>query len=160
MGAKVMLSGRARNIQKEERSVCFVIVTGPATRHPPRGLKLFGQTRYVVECTVRQWRKAHLEPEDDTDLIVEGYLEPRRDATTGQLYVAVIATAIQSKLYQAACRLDELKDLLEECREAYKRARDEGRDHAQLEACAAAFVEANQELQAFLASHPELANRG
>jgi hypothetical protein len=160
MGAKIMLSGRARHIQKQERSVCFVIVTGPAARQPPRGLKLFGQTRYVVECTIRQWRKAHLDPGDETDLIVEGYVEPRRDPTTGGLYVAVVATAVQSKLCRNACRLDELKERLEACRDAYKHARDEDVDHAMLEECAAAFVQANEMVQEFLAAHPELTARG
>jgi hypothetical protein len=160
MGAKITLSGRARHIQKQERSVCLTIVTGPATQHPPRGLKLFGQTRYLVECTVRQWRKARLDPSDESDLIVEGYLEPRRDPTTGQLYVAVIATAMHSKLNQAARELKQLQELLEEARKAYRRARDEELDHARLEERAAAFVQANKDVQGFLAGHPELAGKG
>ena len=84
MGAKITLTGQAKDIQKLERSVSFYILSGPATQHPPRGLKLFGQTRYHVECTLRQWRRARFDSADSSDLVVEGYLEPRRDPETGQ----------------------------------------------------------------------------
>jgi hypothetical protein len=159
MGAKITLAGQAKDIEKQERSVSFYIVTGPATRHPPRGLKLFGQTRYHVECTLRQWSRAHYAPDDDSDMIVEGYLEPRRDPETGHLYIAVIATALQSKLCQRMSKLQQLREALEQAREAFKQAKATGVDRGTLEGKAAALVEANESLQRFMGQHPELAGR-
>ena len=159
MGAKITLTGQAKGIQKLERSVSFYIVTGPATQHPPRGLKLFGQTRYHVECTQRQWRRARCDANDSSDLVVEGYVEPRRDQETGQLYVAVVAMSVQSTLAQNARKLQQLEDVLKEAREAFRQARETGAPQETLEAKAAAFVKANESVQSFVEKHPELAHR-
>jgi hypothetical protein len=159
MGAKITLTGQAKDIQKGERSVSFLIVTGPATQHPPRGLKLFGSTRYHVECTLRQWRRARHDPNDDSDLIVEGYQEPRRDPETGKLYIAVVAMAVQSTLTQNARKLEQLQAVLQETREAFKQAKEMGASKDRLEEKAAAFVKANESVQSFLAKHPELGTR-
>jgi hypothetical protein len=159
MGAKITLTGQAKDIQKHERSVSFYILTGPATQHPPRGLKLFGQTRYHVECTTRQWRRARLDPGDSSDLIVEGYLEPRRDPESGHLYVAVVAMSVQSTITQNARKLEQLRDVLEQTRDAFRQAKDAGTPREALEAKAEAFVKANDSVREFLAKHPELAGR-
>jgi hypothetical protein len=159
MGAKITLTGQARDVQKQERGISFYIVAGPATRHPPRGLKLFGPTRYHVECTSRQWSRARADPTDDSDLIVEGYLEPRRDPETGQLYVAVVATAMKSMLSHNAHKLEQLQDALEQAREAFVRAKSAEVDRETLEEKAAAFVRANSSVQDFVQTHPELAGR-
>lgn len=159
MGAKITLTGQAKDIQKQERSVSFYIVTGPATKHPPRGLKLFGQTRYHVECSLRQWRRARCDPDDTSDLIVEGYLEPRRDPETGQLYISVVAMAVQSVLVQNARKLEQLQEVLQTTREDFKRAKAAEADREILEERAAAFVKANESVQRFLEQHPELAAR-
>jgi len=156
MGAKVVLAGQPREIQKQDRVVSFTIVTGPATRHPPRGLKLFGPTRYRVECTDRQWSRARHDPSDDSDLIVEGYLQPQREPETGSLYVAVIATAMQSMMVQSTRKLQQLEQALEAAREAFKQGREADIPRAELEKKAAAFVKADESVQQFLEKHPAL----
>lgn len=159
MGAKITLTGQAREIQKQEGSISFTILTGPATKHPPRGLKLFGQTRYHVECTHRQWRRARHAPDDSSDMVVEGYLEPRRDPETGLVFIAVVATAIQSVLCQNAHEVEQLQKDLEQAREAFKCAKEAAADRGAVQEKAAAFVRANDSLQRFLEKHPELAGR-
>jgi PAS domain-containing protein len=156
MGAKIMLNGRARNVIKGERSVTFTIITGPATRHPPRGLKLFGPVKYRVECTLRQWGRARCDPDDGSPMIVEGYLEPQRDAQTGEPCIAVVATSLQTTRKRAACQLQQLCEALEEAREAFRRAREAGAPPELLQARAAAFVQANQAFEELLARYPDL----
>lgn len=156
MGAKIMLNGRARNVIKGERSVTFTIITGPATRHPPRGLKLFGPTKYRVECTLRQWGRARCDPDDDSPMVVEGYLEAQRDAQTGELCIAVVATSLQTTRKRAAGQLQQLCEVLEEAREAFRCAREAGAPPELLQARAAAFVEANQAFEELLAKYPDL----
>jgi hypothetical protein len=159
MGAKITLTGQAKDIEKQERSVSFYILTGPATQHPPRGLKLFGQTRYAVECTLRQWRRARLDPEDNSDLVIEGYQEPRRDPETGHLYIAVVAMSVQSTMTQDARKLTQLEEVLDQARDAFCQAKDSGTPRGELEEKAAAFVKANESVQSFLQQHPELVDR-
>jgi hypothetical protein len=156
MGAKIVLTGQAKDIQRQERIVSFHIVTGPAARQPPRGLKLFGQTHYYVECTTRQWRRARQHPNDNSELNVEGYLEPRRDPETGQLFIAVTAVSVQSTLLQNAHKLEQLEQVLRETREAFKQAHKKGVSRAVLEERAAAFVKASDSVDKFLTNHPEL----
>ena len=156
MGAKIVLSGEAQNIRKTDGIVSFTILAGPATRHPPRGLELYDRTRYLITCTARQWARARQEPDDRSALLVEGYLEPRRDEKTGTLYVAVVATALQSTLAHNRRRLEQLQQVLEEARESFKRAKDEGAPKDEQSAKAAAFVKANEKMNRFLERHPEL----
>jgi hypothetical protein len=159
MGAKIVLSGEAKDVQKREGGVSFTIVTGPAARHPPRGLKLFGPTRYQVQCTVRQWRRARHDPDDRSDLVVEGYLEPRRDPDSAQLYVAVVAMSVQSTLAQNCRKLQQLEDVLEQARQDFQQAREAGVSHRELEEKAFALVKADESVAKFLQCHPELAKR-
>ena len=156
MGAKIMLTGQAQDIRKLERSVSFCIVTGPTTKHPPRGLKLFGPTLYRVECTTRQWRRARCRPDDRSDLIVEGYLAPRRDHETGRLYIAVVAMSLCSALSQCQHKLDQLRKVLDEAQQAFQHARQAGAPQQVLEERAAAFVKAHESVQKLLNEHPEL----
>jgi hypothetical protein len=157
MGAKIVLSGEAQEIQRTDGIVTFTIHAGPATRHPPRGLELYNPTRYRISCTARQWARARQEPEDRSALLVEGYLEPRRDEETGALYVAVVATAVQSTLAHNRRRLEQLQEVMEEAREAFRLAKDAGVSSSEQAAKAAAFVKANEKLTHFLERHPELA---
>jgi hypothetical protein len=156
MGAKIVLTGQAKAIHKQEQIVSFYIVTGPATRQPPRGLKLFGPTRYHVECTTRQWRRARQNPNDQSDLVIEGYLEPRRDPETSHLFIAVVAESVQSVLSQNAHELRQLEENLVKARNAFMQAREKGAPREILEERAARFVKANESVHKFLSLHPEL----
>jgi len=156
MGAKIVLSGQATEIDKQTDSVRFTVETGPATRRPPRGLDLYGTTRYRVTCTTQLWEQAHTIPDDPSDLLIEGYQEPRRVAESGELYIAVIATAMQSTRPHNERRLAQLQEALDEAREDFRRASQEGGSKQAQQAKAAAFVKANDRVKQFLARHPEL----
>ena len=159
MGARITLTGKAKQIEKSERSVLFHIITGPEAQHPPRGLKLFEQTHYQVECTPRQWRRARLDLQDDSDLVIEGYLEPRRDSETGRLYVAVVATEMQSELLLSAQELERLQEALHLARQAFQEAKGAGASRLTLEERASAFVQANERVDLYRQRHPELVRR-
>jgi len=156
MGAKIVLSGQTVEIDKTDDYVSFTILTGPATRRAPRGLDLYGRTRYRVTCSTQLWDRAHQVPDDPSDMLVEGYLEPRRDAESDTLYIAVVATAMQSTLPHNQRRLDQPQQALDEAREAFRRASQEGGSKQAQQASAAAFVKANDRLKSFLERHPEL----
>lgn len=160
MGAKIVLSGQAKDIQKENGIVSFYVLTGPATKQPPRGLKLFGQTRYRVECTTRQWRRARRDANDHSELVVEGYLAPHQGEETGSLYIAVVATSLQSTLVLNCLKLEQLEEVLQQTRDAFKEAREAQASRRELEEKAAAFVKANESLAKFLQNHPELVEGG
>jgi hypothetical protein len=157
MGAKIVLSGEAQNIHQEGEVVTFTIDTGPATRHPPPGLTLYGKAHYRIECAASQWEHAYPAQASHSAMIVEGYLEPRQDEQTGQLYVAVAATVLQSVLAHNQSRLERLERKLDEARVAFKTARDAGASQPELEATASSLVQANQALTRFLERHPDLA---
>ena len=156
MGAKIVLSGQTVEIEKTTDYVSFTILTGPATRRPPRGLDLYGRTRYRVTCAAQVWDRAHQVPDDPSDMLVEGYLEPRRDPESDDLYIAVVATAMQSTLPHNQRRLDQLQEALDEAREAFRRASQQGASKKAQQAKATAFVKANDRLKHFLERHPEL----
>ena len=155
MGAKIVLSGEAQNIQRVGEVVTFTIQTGPATRQAPPGLKLYGRSQYSIACTAEQWERAY--QDEHKAVIVEGYLEPRRDEETGALYVAVVATVLQSALAHSRQRLRRMEQALDQARKAFKTARDAGTLQQELEAKASALVQANQKLTRFLKRHPDLA---
>jgi hypothetical protein len=160
MGAKIVLSGEAQNVHHEGDVVTFTIDTGPATRHAPPGLQLYGATHYRIECNGEAWDRAHRDPDDRSALLIEGYLQPRRDEGTGQLYVAVVATTLQSTLQHSRQRLKRLQQSLDRAREAFKQARDAGAAQQELEKRAAALVQANQTLAHFVERHPGVAREG
>jgi len=156
MGAKIVLSGQATEIEKTTETVTFTIHTGPATRRAPKGLDLYGRTRYRVTCATQLWDQAHPIPDDPSDLLVEGYQEPRRDPESDELYVAVIATAMQSTRPHNERRLAQLQEALEEAKEGFRRVSQKGGSKKAQQAKAAAFVKANDRLKRFLERHPEL----
>lgn len=156
MGAKIVLSGQAKEIEQATDHVSFTIQTGPATRRPPRGLDLYDPTRYRVTCTAQAWDDAHPVPDDPSDLLVEGYLEPRRDPESDQLYVAVVATGVQSTRPHNERRLAHLQEALAEAREAFRRASEQDVSKKVQQAKAAAFLKANDRVKRFLERHPEL----
>ena len=155
MGAKIVLSGQTVEIEKSADYVSFTIQTGPATRRPPRGLDLYGSIRYRVTSTAQLWDQAHQVPDDPSDMLVEGYLEPRRDPESDQLYVAVVATAMQSTFPHNKRRLEKLQEELDEAREAFRLASGQGASKKVSQARAAAFVKANERVKRFLERHPE-----
>ena len=155
MGAKIVLSGEAQNIQQEGDVVTFSIQTGPATRRAPPGLELYGSSQYVIACTAAQWERAY--QNEHRAVIVEGYLEPRQDEESGALYVAVVATVLQSALAHSRQRLKRMEQALGQARMAFKEARDAGASQQELETKASALVQANQKLTRFLERHPDLA---
>jgi hypothetical protein len=157
MGAKIVLSGQATEIEKTTETVSFTVTTGPATRRPPRGLDIYGRTRYRVVCATQLWDQAHPIPDDPSDLLAEGYLEPRRDPDSDELYIAVVATALQSTRPHNERRLAQLQEALDEAREDFRRASQEGGSKKAQQARAAAFVKANDRVKRFLERHPELA---
>jgi hypothetical protein len=109
-----------------------------------------------VICRVPLWDKAHPIPDDPSDLLIEGYLEPRRDPESDELYVSVVATAMQSTRPHNERRLAQLQAALDEAREDFRRVSEGGGSKKAQQARAAAFVKANDRLKRFLARHPEL----
>jgi len=155
MGAKIILTGAAKDIRHEGQIVSFRLVTGPATQTAPKGLKLFGPVTYQVQCTQRQWNRALEGPDDPSDLIVEGYLEPRRDPERGKLTIAVVAMSVTSLRKQNEQKLAQLQQALDEARDAFREAKEGGAPQAELEQKAAAFVKATESVERFRERHPE-----
>lgn len=100
MGATITLTGRPRNVRSAERGVAFEIVAGPANASTPRGMPVFSLTTYHALCSQRMWDRGHMDSEDRSDVIIEGYLEPRV-SEGGQPYVAVVATSLTTRLRKA-----------------------------------------------------------
>jgi len=160
MGAKIHLVGPAKDVRREDKIVSFRIVTGPAAKSPPRGLRLFGQVTYRVQCTRRQWRRARSSPDDNSDLIIEGYCEPRQDPETGKLYIAVVAMSVTTVRTQNERKLAQLTEELEKAKLAFAQAKEAGASREELEPLAARLVKAHESVQKFLEKHPELQHEG
>ena len=156
MGSKIILTGAAKDVRIKDQIVSFRLVTGPAVQHPPKGLKLFGQVSYQVQCVKKQWNKARYGPDDNSDLIIEGYLEPRVDEETGKLYIAVVAMSVLSMRVQNERKLVQLTQAYEEALVAFKKAREEEVPEKELESKAAVLVKAQESLDRFRERHPEL----
>lgn len=156
MGAKITLTGAAKGMQRQDNLISFRLVTGPATKSPPRGLKLFGQVTYQVQCSQRQWSRARTSDKDDSDLIVEGYCEPRQDPVTGKLYIAVVAMSLRSMRKQSEQKLQQLSDELEKAKTVYQEAKASGAPRQELEPLAEHLVKAHESVERFLERHPEL----
>ena len=76
---------------------------------------------------------------DRSELILEGYLEPRVDEA-GKLYVAVVALSVISKQVQHARKVEQLQEETVKAEEAYEQACEQfGADSAQAQATAEAF---------------------
>ncbi len=157
MGAKIVLTGTAKGVQQHTKTnkVGFTIVTGPASKTAPKGLKLFGETRYVVECSARQWRRARFSEDDNSDLTIEGFQEPRHQM--GKTYIAVVAMSIQSMRLQKERKLKQLTNELEQSKAAFAEAKDAGgMSKAELEPLAARLVKASDNLAKFREYNPDL----
>jgi hypothetical protein len=156
MGAKITLTGAAKGVQRQNNLVSFQLVTGPAAKNPPKGLSLFGQVVYRVQCTQRQWKRARASGEDNSALIVEGYCEPQQDPATGKLYIAVVAMSLQSMKRQNEQKLQQLAEEAEKAKVAYKEAKSGGATRQELEPLAERLVKAHESVERFLERHPEL----
>ncbi len=139
MTAKITLIGQPQHIQTKNGVVSFTIVTGPASTTAPKGLTLFKAVTYRVECSERQYNRGRADAHDKSDLILEGYLEPRVDEA-GKPYVAVVALSVISKQVQGARKLEQLRDETLKAEEAYERACNQfGEESPQALAAAEAF---------------------
>jgi hypothetical protein len=156
MGAKITLIGAAKGVQRQNNLVSFHMVTGPATDSPPKGLKLFGQVTYCVQCTQRQWNRARAGDDDSSDLIVEGYCQPQQEPSTGKLYIAVVALSLRSTRKQHQKKLQQLADELQSAKVVYQEAKTGGATLRELEALAERLVKAHESVENFLERHPEL----
>lgn len=156
MGAKVVLTGSAKKIQHHSKTntVTFTIVTGPAVKHAPKGLSLFGDVRYVVTCSARQWRQARFGEDDDSDLTVEGYQEARQE--DGKLYIAVGAMSVQSKRLQQERKLSQLTTEFEQAKALFAEAKQANTPKNELEMLAERLVKARDNLVKFREAHPDL----
>ena len=156
MGAKIILTGTAKNVQQHTKTnkVSFAIVTGPASKTAPKGLKLFGDVRYMVECSARQWRRARFSEDDDSDLTIEGFQEPRQQG--GKTYIAVVAMSVQSIRLQKERKLKQLTNELEQAKAAFAEAKDADVPKAELEPLAARLVKASDNLTKFREYNPGL----
>ena len=152
MGAKITLTGAVKAIQRQDNIISFRLVTGPATKNPPKGLKLLGQVTFHVQCTRRQWNRARAGPDDNSELIVEGYCEPRQDPDTGKLYVAVVAMSLRSMRKQNEQKLAQLAQELEKEKSAFQEARATRKE---LEPLAECLVKAHESVERLLDRHPE-----
>ena len=155
MGAKITLTGTAKGMQRQNNIVSFRLVTGPTTKSPPRGLKLFEQVNYHVQCSQRQWNRVRAS-DDNSDLLVEGYCEPRQDPATGKLYIAVVAMSLRSMKKQNEQKLKQLSDELEKAKAAYQEAKAGGASRQELEPLAERLVKDHETVDRFLERHPEL----
>jgi hypothetical protein len=157
MSAKVNLSGQPQGIQIGSDIVTFKIVTGPASSTAPKGLPMFKAVTYVVQCSAKQFRKARANENDKTDLIMEGYQEPRLDANN-KLYIALVATSIMSKQSQSERKLEQIREEVIKAEEAYDAACNQaGQDSPHARAALELLEKVKANLLQFLRSHPELA---
>ena len=156
MGAKITLTGTVKGMQCQDDVISFQLVTGPATKNAPRGLELFGQVTYHVQCTQRQWKRAGASNDDNSELIVEGYCEPRQDPATGKFFIAVVAMSLRSMRKQSEGKLKQLSDDLEKAKAAYREAKAGGASRQELEPLAERLVKAHEGVERFLERHPGL----
>ncbi len=103
MSSKITLIGQPHGVQVKNGIVSFTITTGPASITAPKGLNLFKFVAYHVECSERQYYRGHADTRDKSELILEGYLEPRVDEA-GKLHVAVVALSVTPHLRCAPAR--------------------------------------------------------
>jgi hypothetical protein len=159
MGSKLTLTGPARKLQVGNSLVTFEIVSGPSVKNPPKGLPLYGQVRYEVQCSRRQWNKARASDDDDSDLTVEGYLKPKV-ADNGRPFVSVVAMSVvsrlmvnkrkQKQLYDAMCKAEDAYI------EAFDRAEADPAAKPALNAASDRLEQAKASYLRFMDKHPEL----
>ncbi len=157
MSAKVNLVGHPQGLHIEKDIVTFKIITGPASNTAPKGLPLFKATTYIVQCTQKQYQKARAGAQDQSELIIEGYQEPRLDSN-GKPYIAVVATSVLSRQTQNARKLTQIRDEVIKAEEAYDTACAQfGQDSPQAQTTLALLEKVKANLLKFLNNHPELA---
>jgi hypothetical protein len=156
MTAKITLIGPPQGLRIEKDIATFKLITGPASSTAPKGLPIFKATTYLVQCSQKQYRKARANEQDKSELIIEGYQEPRLDEQ-GKLYVAVVAVSVISKQAQAERKLAQIRDEVVKAEEAYEAACDRhGLESAQAKAALELMEKVKANLVKFLGSHPEL----
>jgi hypothetical protein len=156
MTAKVTLIGQPQSLCMEKDGVVtFCIVTGPASNTAPKGLPLFKATTYVVQCTQRQLNRGRASDRDKSELVIEGYQEPRI-GEDGKPYIAVVALSVASKQAQAERKLEQLREEVAKAEDAYNAACDHyGDESPQARAASEAFEKMKAGLVKFMAGHPE-----
>ena len=153
MTAKLTLIGQPQGLKVSNGIASFTITTGPASNTAPKGLTLFKSVTYRVECSERQFNRGRADVHDQSELILEGYLEPRSDEQ-GKPYVAVIALSVVSKQVQSVRKLKQLRDETVKAEEAYEQACDQfGAESPQTPAAAEAFEKVKAGWLKFKAAH-------
>ncbi len=159
MSAKITLVGHPEALQISQGIVSFRIVAGPASNTAPKGLPLFRATTYVVQCNERQYNRGRAHTNDSSDLVIEGYLEPRLD-DRGNPTIAVVATAISSILAQSEKKLEQLREQFVQAENAYEAACAAHGENAPQALLALEQWEAmKQSLLRYLEKHPEFKGR-
>jgi hypothetical protein len=152
MSAKITLIGQPQNLHVEKDIATFKIVTGPASNSAPKGLDLFKPVTYLVQCSQRQLNRGRAGTDDHSELIIEGYLEPRL-GPDGKLFIAVVGLSVASKQQQNERKLTQLRDEVTKAEEIYDRAcTDSGLDSPQAKAALADFERLKGNLLKFMSS--------
>jgi hypothetical protein len=139
MTAKITLIGQPQHLQIKNGIASFSIITGPASNTAPKGLALFKAVTYRIECSERQLNRGRADARDKSELILEGYLEPRVDET-GKPYIAVVALSVISKQVQNARKVEQLREETLKAEEAYEQACEQfGDESLQAQAAAETF---------------------
>ena len=155
MSAKITLIGQPQQLRIEKDLDTFKIITGPASNSAPKGLTLFKAVTYVVQCNKRQFERGRTDALDKSELIIEGYLEPRAGGD-GQLSIAVVALAISSKQMQSQRKLTQLREETIKAEEAYEQACDQhGLDSPEARHAAEAFEKVKANLLKFMGNQPK-----
>ncbi|MBN1890868.1 MAG: hypothetical protein JW850_22930 [Thermoflexales bacterium] len=156
MSAKINLIGQPQELRVKDNIVTFKIVAGPASNSAPKGLPMFKPSTYVVQCTERQFKRARVDESDDSELVIEGYLEPRLDGN-GKACIAVVGTSITSKRAQTERKLEQIRAEAIKAEEAYEAACDQyGEESPQAKAALDLFEKVKSNLVKYLSSHPEI----
>ncbi len=159
MSAKIILVGHPESLTIAQGIVTFRLFTGPASATAPKGLPLFKAAPYVIQCTERQYNRGRAHPNDHSDLVLEGYLEPRVDEN-GKPYVAVIATSVFSLLAQNERKLQQLRDQFVQAEAAHEAASEaHGEDSPQAQAALQQWEAAKSSFLRYLEKHPEFKGR-
>ncbi len=156
MSAKIQLIGQPQALHIEKEAITFRLITGPASSTAPKGLPMFKASTYMVQCSQKQYKRARASEQDKSELIIEGYQEPRVDEN-GKLYIAVVATAILSKQTQDERKLGQIREEAIKTEEAYEAACTQfGDESQQARAALELFEKTKANLIKFMSSHPEL----
>ena len=156
MTAKVTLIGQPQGLRIEKDIVIFRIITGPASNTAPKGLTLFKATAYVVQCAMRQYNRGRASERDKSELVIEGYQEPRI-GEDGKPYIAVVALSVASKNLQAGRKLEQLREEVVKAEDAYNTVYGQyGDDAPQAKTASEAFEKLKAGLVKFMENHPEL----